>query len=115
MRLGDKIERPKNAGFVIGRLWGYVAAHRGALIAASLIVAASSGLDLCGPYLMSRAIDKGILQHNLHVLALICALMLVAYVLSAALNWSQNYLMAAAALRIVSDLRADLFQKMQHL
>ena len=37
------------------------------------------------------------------------------YATSALLNWLQNYLMAGASERTVRDLRADLFEKLQHL
>jgi len=115
MRLAEKIERPNDARVVLGRLWRYVYGHRSALIATALIVATGAALDLVGPFLMSRAIDRGVIAHNMHALASIGLLMLAVYITSAALNWCQSYLMASASLHIVKDLRADLFEKLQHL
>ncbi|MDR3707873.1 MAG: ABC transporter ATP-binding protein [Capsulimonadaceae bacterium] len=115
MRFADPIEKPKDPRDVLRRLWRYVAAHRSALVAASLIVTVGAGLDLLGPYLMGRVIDKCIIPHNLHALGPTVLLMMAVYVSSAALNWAQSYLMASASLRIVADLRADLFEKLQHL
>jgi ATP-binding cassette subfamily B multidrug efflux pump len=114
-QFGRKIERAKNARGTVRRLWGYLDRQRGTLIAASLMVLATIGLDLMGPFLLGRAIDGYLVPRRLDGLGRIGALLMTVYAASALLNWLQNYLMAGAAERTVRDLRADLFEKLQHL
>ena len=114
-QFGRKIERAKNARGAVRRLWGYLDRQRGTLIAASLMVLATIGLDLMGPYLLGRAIDLYLTPHRVAGLGRLGALLMTLYAASALLNWLQNYLMAGAAERTVRDLRADLFEKLQHL
>ncbi|MBV9849697.1 MAG: ABC transporter ATP-binding protein [Armatimonadetes bacterium] len=114
-RFGGKIERATDVRGTIRRLWGYLGRQRAALIAAALMVAATVGLDLLGPYLLGRAVDVYILPRDLHGLVRLCLLLLGVYSASSLLNWLQSYVMAGAAQRTVRDLRADLFATMQHL
>lgn len=114
-QFGRKIERAKNARGTVQRLWGYLDRQRGTLITVSLMVLATIGLDLLGPFLLGRAIDLYLTPHRLAGLGRLGALMMAVYASSALLNWLQNYLMAGAAERTVRDLRADLFEKLQHL
>jgi len=110
-----KIERAKNTRGTVRRLWGYLDRQRGTLIAASLMVLATIGLDLTAPYLLGRTIDRYLTPHKLSGLGGMVTLLMTIYATSALLNWLQNYLMAGAAERTVRDLRADLFEKLQHL
>jgi ATP-binding cassette subfamily B protein len=81
----------------------------------ALLVAAASGLDLLGPYLMGRAIDEFIAQNNLPGLAWLVLAMIGVYLLSSAVAYAQAYLMAAVAQRTVRDIRSDLFTRLQSL
>ena len=110
-----KVERPRDARTTVLRLWGYLRRERTTLIAASFIVAATTGLNLLGPFLLGRAIDRYMLPHDLPGLGRISLLMLGVYALNSLLNWLQSYLMAGASQRTVRDLRADLFTRMQSL
>ncbi len=97
------------------RLWGYLSQQRLALAGVTLLVAASSGLDLLGPYLMGRAIDEFIAQNNLPGLASLVLAMIGVYLVSSAIAYAQAYLMAAVAQRTVRDIRDDLFTRLQSL
>ncbi len=108
-------EKPKDSRGVVARLWSYLRRQRAALVAAAVMIAISSGLDLLGPYLLSQAIDKHMMRHDLPGLERVALLMLAVYVASALLNWLQNYVMSAASLRTVGELRAHLFEKLQRL
>lgn len=114
-QFGRKIERAKDARGTVHRLWGYLDRQRPTLIAASLMVMATIGLDLAGPYLLGRIVDQYLTPHRLEGLSRMGTLLMTIYASSALLNWLQNYLMAGAAERTVRDLRADLFAKLQHL
>jgi ATP-binding cassette subfamily B multidrug efflux pump len=108
-------ERARNTRGTLLRIWGYLKRQRWALVGTALLVAASSGLDLLGPYLMGRAIDAYILQGDLPGLARTALLMAgVALVLSLT-TWLQTYVMAGASQRTVRDIRDDLFARLQTL
>jgi ATP-binding cassette subfamily B protein len=50
-------ERAKDVQGTLVRIWGYVKRQKGALTITALLVVASSGLGILGPYLMGRTID----------------------------------------------------------
>ena len=54
--LMSKQERAKNTRGTLLRIWGYLSRQRWALVGTALLVAATSGLGLLGPYLMGVAI-----------------------------------------------------------
>lgn len=114
-RIMGKVERPQDTRGTLGRLWRYLQRQRVALLAAALMVVVMVGLDLLGPWLLGRAIDRYILPHNLRGLGMNCLLMLSVYCASALLNWWQSYVLAGVAQRTVRDLRADLFARLQTL
>jgi ATP-binding cassette subfamily B protein len=111
----EKAKGAKDTRATLKRLWGYLGRQRGPLTAASLVVVATSGLTLLGPYLLGRAIDGYIITRDLPGLARICALMLGVYLLSSLLTWVQSFIMAGVAQRTVRDLRNDLFEALQRL
>jgi ATP-binding cassette subfamily B protein len=115
MRMMGQVELAKDRRGTLRRLWSYLKRQRVLLLAALLIVMASSGLTLLGPYLLGVAIDRYILPGDLPGLAWISALMLGIYALTSLLTWLQTYLMAGVAQRTVRDLRNDLFEHLQTL
>ena len=114
-RLMGKVERAKNRRGTLWRLWGYLRRQKGALITTALLVTATTGLTLLGPYLLGKAIDEYILPGDLPGLLRLCGLLLGIYALMSLLTWLQSYVMAGAAQRTVRDLRRDLFAKLQTL
>ncbi len=108
-------EKARNARGTLLRLWGYLERQRWALVATALLVLATSGLNLVGPYLMGKAIDLYIGRGNLAGLVRLLGLMLAAYLAAAAGTWLQAYIVAGVAQRAVRDLRRDLFAKLQML
>jgi ATP-binding cassette subfamily B multidrug efflux pump len=109
------IERAQNRRGTVMRVWGYLRRQKWGLIAVLLLVVLASVLDLAGPYLMGRAIDKYILKGDLPGLARLALLMLAVYLVSALVVWLRIYVMAAVAQRTVRDLRNDLFAHFQTL
>jgi ATP-binding cassette subfamily B multidrug efflux pump len=109
------VEKAKNRRGTLMRLWGYLQRERWVLIGTALLVVITSGLDLLGPYLLGRAIDDYLSQGDLRGLALLCGLMIAAFVATSAGTWLQAYIMAGVAQRVVRDLRHDLFAKVETL
>jgi len=108
-------ERAQNRRGTLLRLWGYLRHQKWTLPGVVLLVAASSGLDLLGPYLLGRAIDVFIAQNNLPGLSRLVLAMIVVYLMSSAVSYTQAYVMAGVAQRTVRDIRADLFNRLQSL
>lgn len=105
----------KNKRGILRRLWKYLATYRAGLAGIALLVAITTGLSLCGPYLIGRAIDKYITHGNLHGLAYIVGLMIGVCLLRAGGTWLQSVGMIRIAQNTVLDIRRDLFAKIQTL
>ncbi|MCB9162448.1 MAG: ABC transporter ATP-binding protein [Caldilineaceae bacterium] len=110
-----KVERAKDTRGTLRRLWGYLATHRTALTFVTALVAASTALNLLGPYLMGKAIDDYITTGDLAGLARLLLWMTAAYAAASLLTYVQTYIMAGVAQEAVRDIRADLFNHMQTL
>jgi len=108
-------ERAQNTRSTLLRIWGYLKRQRWALVGTALLVAASSGLDLLGPYLMGRAIDLYILEGDLPGLAHTALLMAGVAVAMSLTTWLQTYVIAGVSQRAVRDIRDDLFARLQTL
>jgi len=102
-------------GGTLLRLWSYLGRQKRALVITAVLVVISSGLDVLGPYLMGRAIDSFVLGGDLAGLGRIALLMLGVYLVSSAVSWLQTYVMAGASQQAVTDIRNDLFAKLQTL
>jgi len=109
------LDRVKDQSSTIKRLWRYLRQQKWTLIAVVLLVAAFSGLDLLGPYLLGRAIDVYIPQHDLDGLLRLVILMIAVYLLASGFAYAQGWLVAAVAQRTVRDIRRDLFNHLQSL
>ena len=99
-------EKASDAGATLRRLWTYFRRYNWALLAVFVFVVISSGLDLLGPYLLSRAIDVYMLPGDMPGLLRISVIMLVVYAGSSAALWLQSYIIVGVSQRAVSDLRS---------
>lgn len=114
-RMGHGLEKPKDARNALIRLWDYLKAERWTLIGVAALVIVTTILNVSGPALMGIAIDQFIAEGDLAGLARIALAMLVIYVLGSAGIWLQQVVMASVAQRVVRNLRADIFAKLQTL
>ncbi|MBN1994306.1 MAG: ABC transporter ATP-binding protein [Anaerolineae bacterium] len=112
--LGE-IKKPKDTRGTLRRLWTYLQRHKMELGIVMILVAATTGFGLLGPYLMAIAIDDYMLAGDLPGLAKIVGLMMGVYLITSATTWLQIYVMVKVAQRTVRDLRNDLFAKLQTL
>lgn len=108
-------ERAKDTQGTLLRIWCYLRRQKWALIGMTILVVASSGLGLLGPYLMGLAIDEHILKGDLPGLARTVLLMLFTYLGASASAWLEAYIMVGASQRTIRDIRNDLFAKLQTL
>ena len=113
--LGAPVQQANDRGGTVLRLWQYARRERAALALGALLVACATALNVAGPYLLGRAIDRYIVPADLAGLSRMAVLMMVVYVASSVVTWLQSYVMAGAAQRIVRALRNDLFDHLQVL
>jgi ATP-binding cassette subfamily B protein len=114
-RTPGEVQRPQKTKETLLRVWFYLRRQKISLIITALMVAGTVGLDLAGPILLGKVIDGHIVTRNANGLAKLLALMVLVYVSVGTLYLLQSYVMAGAAQRTMRDLRADLFDKLQHL
>jgi ATP-binding cassette subfamily B multidrug efflux pump len=108
-------EKSKDPRHTLLRLWTYLRRQRLALTITAVLVVVTSTTDLLGPYLMGKAIDNYINKGDLPGLARLLGLMGIAYLIGAAGNWLQTYLMVGVSQRAVRDIRTELFSRLQTL
>ncbi len=107
--------KSKNTAATLRRLWTYLERQRWMLVGVLVLVTVTAVVDLIGPYLLGLAIDSYIGTGDLAGLAQLLGWMFLSFVVAAAGTWWQTYLMAGVAQRVVRDLRADLFARLQTL
>ncbi|MBN1246927.1 MAG: ABC transporter ATP-binding protein, partial [Anaerolineae bacterium] len=108
-------ERAKNIRGTVMRIWGYLGRQRGPLIITSVLVIVSSILGVLSPYLMGQAIDAMVVENDVRRLITMALLLLGVYLATSAISWLQTYVMAKASQQAVTDIRNDLFAKLQTL
>ena len=114
-RLGEPVRKAADVRGVLRRLWGYLRPSAAGLLGVCVLVALTTGLALLNPYLISRAVDDGIVPGNLSVLGRVAALMLLAHILSSVSTWVQSVAMVHISQGAIRDLRRDLFDRLQVL
>ena len=110
-RLGSKDERGKISGRVLFRLLRFVRPHWVRMLAATLLMFASSGAGLLAPYLTKVAIDQNIASGDTRGLLItsleLAGALSVVYVASAA----QTYILSWVGQRVLTTLRDQLFRQ----
>jgi ATP-binding cassette, subfamily B, multidrug efflux pump len=110
-----KIEKAQDPRRALIRLTRYLLPHASSLGLVVGLIALSSLLGLCGPYLMGLAIDRFIGGKDLAGLLRTALLMLAAYVLCNLFMAAANWIMARVSQLALKRLRADLFAQVQAL
>lgn len=71
--------------------------------------------ELCVPLIVSQIVDKGIKDNNLTYILLMCVVLLIFACLGLASTIIAQYYSAKAACKLATNLRNDLFKKIQSL
>ncbi|WP_299091492.1 ABC transporter ATP-binding protein [uncultured Metabacillus sp.] len=116
-RFGGQIVKPKDFMRTIKRLWSYFGKERKLLAIVFIFVLFDSALVLSAPYLIGKAVDAMSLGEtvNFELLHITIMTLAIAYLSNALLNFSQGWMMAGVAQRIVKRIRSHLFKKLQKL
>lgn len=111
------VEKPKNFKRTLKKLWFYFGKERKLLIFIFLIIIVDAIVTLMVPYLIGKAIDYMSINNrvNFKMLELVLIALIVSYFSDAILTFIQGWVMAGTAQRIVKNMRAALFQKLQKL
>lgn len=96
-------------------VWRFVDEQRGLLITVLVLVFASSGLTLLGPFLIGQTIDNFIIPMKTDGLAMQIGLLLSIYAGTSLTMYFQNFWMVGIAQNTVYKLRAGLFNHLQKL
>jgi len=108
-------EKAKDKRSSMLRLWEYLRSQGKRLLLVVFLVAAGTGFELLGPYLMGTAIDRYIATGNLEGLGIIICIMVLVYVLGSGATLLQSLIMAEVSQYTVRHLRKDLFDTLQSL
>ncbi|PKL41516.1 MAG: ABC transporter ATP-binding protein [Candidatus Riflebacteria bacterium HGW-Riflebacteria-1] len=100
---------------IFRRLLGFLTPHWPRMLAALILMLISSMLALTTPYLIKIAIDEHIVAGNADALFYTAMLMALVFVALYATTAVQQYLLSFVGLRILTSLRARLFQHLQVL
>ena len=99
----------------LGRLLSYLKVYRKlAFLALFCLIVATAG-NLAVPGLGQRLIDRGILQHDRHVVLLLAGAIIAVALVRAIFSFYQGYLTAKISQGVAYDLRNALYEKIQKL
>jgi ATP-binding cassette, subfamily B, bacterial len=89
--------------------------YRRPLTAVLVLIVISSGVSMLNPFLLRDAINEGILGHNDTLLTvLVLGMIAVALFANATSVW-QTYISNSVGQRVMHDLRAAVYQRLQHM
>lgn len=103
--------RGRKVRWVLGLLKPY----RRRIVLMAFAVIAASAASLAPPYLAGLAIDSGIVAGNTTALAWITATFVAVTVLYAANSYLQTYLVGWIGVRVLQDLREEVFKHVQKM
>ncbi|WP_232698741.1 ABC transporter ATP-binding protein [Brevibacillus daliensis] len=107
-----------NASETVKRLWGYLKVERRSLLIVVLLVIVSSAFNLMGPYFIGKSVDSlgiGPGETNFTTLSTFIICLIAVYACGAFTSWLQTYLMAGVSQRTVTNIRKEVFDKVQTL
>ena len=112
---GMPVVKPKNLKKTLLKLWQYIRVHKIKLFIVFGFVITSTLINLTATRLIGSAIDDFILPRDFDGLKRRIILLSVIYLFSAFFSWGQMQLSVNLAQNTVSDIRKDLFEKLQSL
>ena len=110
-----KPQKAKNIKGTLLRIWKYLSHQKWALVAILLMVLASTGLSLLGPYLFGLAIDTAIPSADLQRLMTIALILVSTKIGEGIISYFQMVTMATLSQKVVREIRKDLFGNLQTL
>ena len=93
----------------------YFRPYIGWLIAAVVCLVIATGANLVLPWIVKDVVDKVLIAKDAVMLNVIVAAILLSFLVKGIFNYSQVYFMSLATQRVVANLRADVYRKLQSL
>ena len=93
----------------LGRMTPRVRPYLTSLVGACVVLVVSTAIALAFPLIVRELLDAAFLEGSGELLNLIALGLLALFALQAVLNFTQSYLTASVAERVIADLRNDLF------
>ena len=127
---GAAAVKPHNLGKALRRTWAYFKGQRGRIATVFGLILVDSTLAMAGPYLLGRGVDAisaldgtqklvrsafGTALAPLAALAMAGTALLAAYLGSAILQAVEGWIMAGVSQKMVRNIRAGMFEKMQRI
>lgn len=108
-------EKPKDLGRTLSKLWKYIEKHKFKLMTVVVFVISSTLINLTGTRMIGTAIDSYILPGDFGGLKTMLMRLAFIYLAAAFFSWAQMQLSVNLAQNTVSDIRKDLFERLQVL
>lgn len=115
MKGGAAVQKARNPRMVLRRLAVYLRPEVQPIVLVTMLVVATTGLALLGPYLVGVAIDRFIRPGDLAGLVGIVLLMLATYTLAWLAQFGQSRQIVGITQRVLRSLRRSLFDRLQIL
>jgi ATP-binding cassette subfamily B protein len=116
---GDDRARPASPKGTLnearGWLGAFVRPHLGRLAVVFALSVAASGVALAQPYVIKILIDDGLVARSFRVVAIMCAILLAAALIGAALSALNRWHYVTASGRILFALRESVYRHLQTL
>jgi ATP-binding cassette subfamily B protein len=98
-----------------GRILRLFAPYKWRLIAVLALIIFGAGLSMISPFLLKDALNDGILKHETTVLTEVVAGMIAIAIVTAALSVWQTYVSNVVGQRVMHDLRAAVYRRLQRM
>ena len=112
VKSNEKLNNPKET---INRLLKYIGSKKASLILIFVFCVITTLVSIFGTKLNGDIVDNYIATGNVSGLYKICMVLIAMYLAATASTFVQNRLMVSIAQKTSSDIRKDLYEKMQHL
>ena len=112
---GRSGEEAADTRSTVARLLSYLAPYRARLVLVTALVMITTLLNLLGPILFGRAIDRYVIPGDLEGLARLLLLLLGVYLGAGVTSVIQGVIMVALGQNLVADVRSQLFRHLQTL
>ena len=97
------------------RLLRYLSPHRRKMVQGVILMLASAGLALLGPYLIMRIIDEYVATKNLGGLSWMASTLLAVYAADSVIAWRRRLLLSEVGNQVLRTMRGELFRHYQLL
>ncbi len=97
------------------RIIALFAPYRGRLAAVLGLIVFSAGLSMLSPFLLRAVLDEGIFKHNTTLLTELVVAMIAIAIVSAVFSVWQTYISNAIGQRVMHDLRAAVYRRLQQM